>query len=109
MSSCIKKTKMRGQGSKPRISKKLNLDDVCGLQNDSFKNKRTFQNHFRTHGEELFTCTECPANWSEGPENMFNTKKQVHTCLNTTACTALSTPPEKNQLLQLIEMRMTLV
>ena len=30
MSSCIKKTKMRGQGSNPRISKKLNLDDVCG-------------------------------------------------------------------------------
>ena len=56
MSSCIKKTKMRGQGSKPRISKKLNLDDVCGLQNDSFKNKRTFQNHYRrglATGEEL--------------------------------------------------------
>ena len=79
MSSCIKKTKMRGQGSKPRISKKLNLDDVCGLQNDSFKNKRTFQNHYRTHGEELFQCTECPANWSGGPENMFNTKKQLVT------------------------------
>ena len=78
MSSCIKKTKMRGQGSKPRISKKLNLDDVCGLQNDSFKNKRTFQNHYRTHGEELFTCTECPANWSEGPENMFNTKRSSY-------------------------------
>ena len=40
MSSCIKKTKMRGQGSKPRISKKFNLDDVCGVQHDSFKNKR---------------------------------------------------------------------
>ena len=70
---------MRGAGSKPRISKKLILDDVCGKQNDSFNNKRGFQNHYRTHGEEIFQCTECPANWSGGPENMFNTKKQLVT------------------------------
>ena len=53
---------MRGEGSKPISSKKLILDDVCGEQNDSFKNRRGFQNHYRTHGEELFTCTVCPAN-----------------------------------------------
>ena len=70
---------MRGAGSKPRSSKKLILDDVCGKQNDSFNNKRSFQNHYRTHGEEIFQCTECPANWSGGPENMFNTKKQLVT------------------------------
>ena len=39
---------MRGQGSKTRSSKKFNLDDVCGVQNDSFKNNRGFQNHYRT-------------------------------------------------------------
>ena len=77
MSSCIKKTKMRGQGSKPRISKKLNLDDVCGVQNDSFKNKRGFQNHYRTIG------MESPSYWrrvvgteSEG-EGLF--RAVVHT------------------------------
>ena len=69
---------MRGEGSKPRSSKKLILDDVCGEQNDSFKNRRGFQNHSRTHGEELSQCTECPE-WSGGPENMFNTKKQLVT------------------------------
>ena len=68
---------MRGKGAK--ISKKLILDDVCGVQENSFKNKRIFQNHYRTHGEEKFQCSECPAIWSEGPETIFNTKKQLIT------------------------------
>ena len=68
---------MRGQGAK--ISKKLILDDVCGVQKNSFKNKRIFQNHYRTHGEQKFQCKECPAIWPEGPENIFNTKKQLIT------------------------------
>ena len=66
---------MRGKGAK--ISKKLILDDVCGVQENSFKNKRIFQNHYRTHGEEKFQCSECPAIWSEGPENIFNTNRYV--------------------------------
>ena len=68
---------MRGQGAK--ISKKLILDDVCGVQKNSFKNKRIFQNHYKTHGEQKFQCEECPAIQSEGPENIFNTKKQLIT------------------------------
>ena len=52
---------MRGQGAK--ISKKLILDDVCGVQKNSFKNQRIFQNHYRTHGEQKFQCKECPAIW----------------------------------------------
>ena len=74
---------MTGQGAK--LSKKLILDDVCGVQKNSFKNKRVFQNHYRTHGQEIFQCSECPAIWSEGPENISNTKKQLltHICLNT--------------------------
>ena len=68
---------MRGLGSK--VSMKLILDDVCGTTKDDFKNMRLFQNHYRTHADELLKCPECPAIWSEGPETMFNTKRQLIT------------------------------
>ena len=58
-------------------SSRLTLDDVCGKQPEDFKKDRQFQNHYRTHAEEQFQCKECPSVWSGGPENTFNTKKQL--------------------------------
>ena len=40
---------------------------------------RSFKNHVRTHAEEIFKCTECPSEWTDGPENMFKTFKQLIT------------------------------
>ena len=56
---------------------RLTLDDVCGKEPKNFKKDRLFQNHYRTHAEEKFVCKECPSVWSGGPENTFNTKKQL--------------------------------
>ena len=56
---------------------RLTLDDVCGKEPKNFKKDRLFQNHYRTHAEEKFVCKEYPSVWSGGPENTFNTKKQL--------------------------------
>ena len=61
------------------IHSKLQLDDVCGKQPSDFKKDRSFQDHVRTHAEEKFQCIECPSEWTEGPENIFNTLKQLIT------------------------------
>ena len=58
---------------------RVTLDDVCGKQSKCLKKDRLFQNHYRTHSEEKYQCKECPSVWSGGPENIFNTKKQLST------------------------------
>ena len=60
-------------------SKKVRLDEHCGKTEGNFKSNRAFQNHYRTHDENLFKCEKCPSVWTEGPENQFTNKKDLIT------------------------------